>query len=255
MSKTIIVVPCYNEELRLNLNAFREAPDFLHWLFVNDGSTDKTLKILEQLQQESPERFNVLSLPHNVGKAEAVRLGMLKAFEQNPDQLAYFDSDLATPIEELIRVLEQFEVFAPKACMGSRIRLLGAHIERRTLRHYIGRIFATFASLILNLRVYDTQCGAKVFVPNRELQIALSAPFSSSWLFDIELIGRLLNLGYTEHDFLEVPLRYWNDIAGSKIDMTDGLVAFIDLARIFFHIRIRKTGQLLELKSKALLPH
>ena len=100
----------------------------------------------------------------NSGKANAVRYAMLYAqsnFEF--DYIAYFDADLATPIYEI----ENFQkCFASNdeimMVVGSRIRRMGANIDRKWKRHFIGRVFATFASATLALPIYDTQCGAKM---------------------------------------------------------------------------------------------
>jgi dolichyl-phosphate beta-glucosyltransferase len=88
---------------------------------------------------------------------------------------------------------------------------------------------------VLKINVYDTQCGAKVFRVSENLVRALSEPFLSRWAFDVELIGRLLNdpnAGYSEQDFIEVPLQQWNDIKGSKIGFLDMVTATFELLLI-----------------------
>ena len=91
MTQTIIVVPCFNEELRLPVESFRRCvadhPD-VRFLMVNDGSRDNTLALLEWLRSVEPDHFLILDLPQNVGKAEAVRQGCCAAFASIVDSKA-----------------------------------------------------------------------------------------------------------------------------------------------------------------------
>ena len=118
--------------------------------------------------------------------------------------------------------------------LGSRVRLLGRQIERRGTRHYLGRVFATFASLVLGLPVYDTQCGAKLIRVDDALGDALANPFRSRWIFDDELIQRLS--GYATRPLAErleeYPLRRWTDVDGSKLGAGDMLQAPLELLRL-----------------------
>ena len=78
----VLVVPCYNEAHRLNVDAFRNfqlAGHQIQFCFVNDGSVDGTLRMLESLRTEDPSRYAVLDLSRNGGKAEAVRRGVVAA--------------------------------------------------------------------------------------------------------------------------------------------------------------------------------
>ena len=101
---SIIVVPCYNEARRLNTRAFTQFRTTGYWvefLFVNDGSADGTLEMLQQLQCASPDTIRVRDQQPNQGKAEAVRTGMLDALETDADFVGYWDADLATPLTAL----------------------------------------------------------------------------------------------------------------------------------------------------------
>ena len=196
MKKTQIVVPCYNESKRIKAEAFLgalEKDPNLSFLFVNDGSTDDTFNVLQSLKEKNPLQIGILNLEKNSGKAEAVRRGMLKSLEGSFDNIGYWDADLATPvnaIEVFCRLLDSRDA---EIVMCSRVRLLGRNIQRKTARHYLGRIFATCASLLLNINIYDTQCGAKVFRVTPALIDAIRRPFRGRWAFDVDLLGRLLH--------------------------------------------------------------
>jgi hypothetical protein len=135
----------------------------------------------------------------------------------------------------MLRLLELLETRNDLAfVLASRVRMLGWRMDRRATRHYLGRVFATFASLLLHMPVYDTQCGAKAFRVSPSLREAVSTPFRSSWVFDVELIGRLRRGSSTAEPvpldaFEEMPLRAWQDVSGSRLGPFAMGRAFIDL--------------------------
>ena len=242
MSSTTIVVPCYNEERRLNLDAFRAYVAEGHedrFLFVNDGSKDGTLAVLEGLAAEDPQRYAVLDVQPNGGKAEAVRKGMLQAFAEAPTYAGYWDADLATPLHAIPRFREQL-TGGVEMVFGSRVRLLGRSIERQALRHYLGRFGATMASLVLGIPIYDTQCGAKLFRVDAETRALFADPFIAGWMFDVEILARFIKgrggEGVTDAIY-ELPLTEWHDVAGSKVKPSDFPKAFFELASIYLKYR------------------
>jgi dolichyl-phosphate beta-glucosyltransferase len=229
-----IIVPCFNEERRLAADGFQPLLDAgAKVLFVDDGSTDQTLRVLRELCAKPG--VSVLALDKNQGKAEAVRRGLLAALESGAEVVGYLDADLATPAAEMVRLTRH--IGEHQAALGSRVALLGRRIERKASRHYLGRVFATVASIILELPVYDTQCGAKAFAASPLLASALAEPFSARWAFDVELIGRLLAgapglLGLRPEAFVEMPLRSWVDVAGSKLRPLQFPLLGLELLRI-----------------------
>jgi glycosyltransferase involved in cell wall biosynthesis len=243
MPRLVLVVPCYNEEKRLDVDAFR-AYGGAAFLFVNDGSGDGTLRVLNALRDSDPSRFHVVNLERNSGKAEAVRRGILAAMERGAELTGFWDADLATPLSELPAFLEIFET-RPEIAMvfGARVRLLGRAISRQASRHYLGRFGATLISQTLGLAVYDTQCGAKLFRAGENLRQVFARPFLSRWIFDVEILARFVEMQGRDavaREVYEYPVKVWRDVKGSKVKSTDFLRALRDLAKIRRAYRLRR---------------
>lgn len=235
--QTTIIIPCYNEANRLNKDAFLQFinnHEEVSFLFVNDGSKDNTLEMLEAFANEH-ENIQYLDVQPNGGKAEAVRRGMLHAAEHLPsDFIGFWDADLATPLWEIPYFIRHISENKFDIITGMRLSRLGANIKRKKLRHYLGRCFATTASIVLKLPVYDTQCGAKLY--NASIVPALfSTPFISRWLFDVELLARYLNTFGRERAILKIyeyPLLEWADVGGSQLKLKDFINAPSELWKI-----------------------
>lgn len=217
---TRVVVPCFNEAERFDADAFADlALNVDQVVFVDDGSTDDTRRVIQRVVDQLPDRVALIASVKNVGKAEAVRVGLLDAIERGSDVVGYLDADLATPPAEMLRLIDIAHREPHRtAVLGSRVALLGHTVHRRPARHYLGRLYATGASLSLGVAVYDTQCGAKVFRVGDPLRAALAEPFHDRWSFDVELLARLLaDSRQTADPILEVPLLEWSDVSGSSV--------------------------------------
>jgi len=207
---TTIVIPCYNEAARFPVARFRQfaaAHPEIHFLLVDDGSTDGTAAMLEEARRGLEDQVRVRHQPQNGGKGEAVRAGILQALASAPRAVGFWDADFATPLES-IAPLRAILDERPEVDMvfGARVKLLGRQIERRALRHYLGRIFATVVSNLLKLPIYDTQCGAKIFRVTPLTARLFDRPFSSRWVFDVEIIARYLVA--RQRDYESVPVSY-----------------------------------------------
>ena len=101
MEKCTIVVPCYNEEEAIPLfyeatnEALKDMPLEIEYLFVNDGSRDKTLEVLRELS-EKDTRVHYVSFSRNFGKEAAMYAGLK---ESTGDYVAIMDADLQDPPE------------------------------------------------------------------------------------------------------------------------------------------------------------
>jgi hypothetical protein len=195
--------------------------------------------VLDGVAAQRPLRILVLGLDQNAGKAEAVRRGMLEALGGDPGFVGYWDADLATPLDVIAELRGALDAHpGSEIAMAARVHLLGRRIQRSALRHYLGRLSATWIALALDLRVYDTQCGAKLFRNGPELRELFREPFLSTWLFDVEILARRIAQGRAggrrpaREVIQEVPIQEWTDVTGSKLRPGAYLRAALDLLRI-----------------------
>lgn len=246
MQKTTIVIPCYNEASRLPTAAFESffsSHPNVSFIFVDDGSKDATFETLSKLAAAHPASARVLKLARNSGKAEAVRQGMLAAAEGGADFFGYWDADLATPLRYIDVFAQHLSQTDAAIVFGSRVRLLGRHVERSAARHYIGRGFATLAGLALQIPIYDTQCGAKLLRATPAIRKLFEQPFELGWTFDVELFARLLQLAQRDasidpsRHFVEWPLEEWRDAPGSKLRPAHFTRIAWELTRLFLIAR------------------
>ena len=229
MARVVLIVPCYNEEKRLDADAFATyalRDHIVDFHFVDDGSTDGTARVLESIR-ERRGGVVVQRLEKNSGKAEAVRARLRRALANKPDYVGYWDADLAAPLSALGDFVALCESRADiDIVFGSRVKLMGRSIERLASRHYIGRLSATLVSVMLRLPIYDTQCGHKLFRVTDLLTRVFEDPFRTNWLFDVEILARFLTMDpqgreHTAHSIYEWPLKRWVDVRGSKVKTSD----------------------------------
>lgn len=247
MSGVVLVIPCFNEEQRLDREEMLRLArhEGLSLLLVDDGSRDNTRAVLDELAARDPASIGVLALAKNSGKSEAVRTGLQAAVATGARWVGFADADLATPVEEIVRLADIARNGEADVVLGSRVAMAGTRIERRALRHYLGRVFSTAAALTLQARFYDTQCGAKLFRNTELLRAALEARFNSRWIFDVELLARLLGgvgalEGLPVEAFKEVPLERWMDVPGSRLRPKDLAKVGAELFVIWRAVRERR---------------
>jgi glycosyltransferase involved in cell wall biosynthesis len=212
-------------------------------IFIDDGSRDDTAEKIENIRRSFPDLVSLIRLDVNQGKAEAVRSGISHALARDTEYVGYWDADLSTPLDAIPQFMALLDDNPQlEMVFGSRVKLLGRNVQRRAMRHYLGRVFATVVSVLLRLPIYDTQCGAKIFRIVPETRGLFQDRFLSRWVFDVELIARYIHrVGSPElvaTRIYEFPLDTWQDVAGSKLRPGDFVAALLDIIRIYRRYRL-----------------
>jgi glycosyltransferase involved in cell wall biosynthesis len=194
----------------------------------------------------------VISSPTNLGKGNAIRRGFSYAINSHPkcELIGYIDSDGAFSKEDILQLVTRtLQIsLSPSdkpldAMLSSRVALSGRRIRRKSSRHYIGRIIATFLTRSWEGAPYDTQSGYKIFRNSKSLRSAISHEFRTSWFVDIELLTRVGALNGGRLNIWEEPLSEWQDVSGSKLSPSQfpKLIFEILIARkeVIQYLRIR----------------
>ncbi|SNR59709.1 response regulator [Lutibacter flavus] len=238
-----VVIPCYNEEERLLSSEFLDFVDKhsgYHLCFVNDGSKDKTLEVLNNLRKGRESFISVYDCEKNGGKAEAVRLGMLHmAKKEDLDYIGFLDADLSTDLADFDDLVSTIENSEYKIVSGSRIARMGADITKESARKIISLTVNFIIRKILKMEFKDTQCGAKIFHKDI-INTAFSSKFLTKWLFDVEIFIRVrkqYGLQKAKQILCEKPLKRWIHADGSKLSMKDSIKIIGQLGQIAWVLR------------------
>jgi dolichyl-phosphate beta-glucosyltransferase len=224
-----LVIPAYNEEKRIGSSlaqiiAYFQRNGYSYELIVvDDGSTDRTAEIVEELIA-GIQNGRLLYSRHG-GKGAAVRKGMLSAEGQ---YIFFTDADLSTPITELDKFLEQLNQ-GYKVVIGSR-RIAGANVElhQSWLRESMGKVFTWLTNVILTKNISDVTCGFKGF-SRSVAQEVFSRQQVNDWSFDAEVLFLAQKYGYP---IREVPVRWRNDPATKVNLFKDAIRSLLGLLKI-----------------------
>jgi glycosyltransferase involved in cell wall biosynthesis len=239
-----VVIPAFNEEERIASTVEALVAYLESWagertwelLVVSDGSTDSTAKIVSDISAGN-SKVRLVDAPHG-GKGAAVRRGMDEAAGE---WRFLCDADLSMPASNLGRFFEgsgsnsgnpRYDV-----SIGSREAQGAKRFNEPRSRHIKGRLF-NYAVKVLALRgIEDTQCGFKLFSAESARKLF---PHQSldGWAFDVEL---LVLAKTAKFSIGEIPID-WYYGEGSKMTLTKGLIAVLDVARVGLNRVLRKYG-------------
>lgn len=233
MLRRSIVVPLYQESSRIGGTVRRLADSSLceagtEFLFVDDGSADDTVAVLERALQGSGLQAQVLRLSTNQGKGAAVRTGILAA---GGATVAFVDADLSSPPAAIEQVLHAVEQQGAQVALASRAHPRSDITARQPIgRETAGKTFNRLIRLLGLTSLPDTQCGLKAF--DRETARALFEPLRTRrFAFDVEVLARAEQQGRR----IQVIPTEWAHVEESRVaPLRDGLRMAWDALRVRF---------------------
>ena len=228
-----IIIPLYNEEKRLKKSLISlikfikiKPKKKIEIIFVSDGSTDSTNKIISLFIKENKKILEsfLIKYAKNVGKGYAIKKGILKS---KNDWILICDADMSVnPNQFNIWYQNKKIIDKNKAYFGSR-RHEKSNVKSSIVRKTLGLIFILFIRILLNIKLKDSQCGFKIF--HRSYALKIFKKISSfRFAFDIELTILLTKF---KINIIELPLK-WVHQDGSKLSL------FYDIPKMIYDIFI-----------------
>jgi len=226
-----IIVPAYNEEKRIQgflpslLSFSKNYLRNCEIIIVDDGSTDSTKSVVQQLIQHYPSA-KLISYPVNKGKGNAVREGVTAA---KGKYILFIDADGSIPPEEIPNMIEKLKEH--QVVVGSR-RIDVSKVKTSPLRKFTGTMFNAYVNLLFRIDIYDNLCGFKGF--EKSVAKALFSDLQSMrWIFDVELFYKIRKNNYTMH---HLPIS-WEHREGSKIRLIDPVKMAVELLKLRYSLR------------------
>ncbi len=249
-----IVIPAYNEEAGISASltqvinfmsnySFKEdstsksLPATYEIIVVDDGSKDSTVAKVEEYSRYHPEITLIKN--NHMGKGFTVRTGMLAA---KGKYILMADADMATPIDELKRLMVWMLDHDYDVVIGSREGVGASRKNEPFIRHLMGRVFNFIVQLFALRGIRDSQCGFKLF-PHDIAQNVFSKlviygkeakELDRAYLgaFDVEVLYLTKKFNYK---IKEVPIA-WHYVTTTRINhLKDSIAMFMDVVRVRYN--------------------
>ena len=226
-----IIFPLYNEEKRLK-NTFTEIIKFkkrlkkrkIEVIFIDDGSKDKSKILIDKfIDKFNSKYFKIrnIKLQKNMGKGYALKEGVRKS---SLKWILTTDIDLSVQLSQIFKWEKNRLFKRKKVIFGSR-NLKESEVKKNFIRYILGKFFNFFVKTILNISLFDTQCGFKIY-QDKIAKKLFSRLTNYGFAHDLELV---LILKKMKIPITELPVK-WTHKAGSKVSI------FFDPLKMFFNI-------------------
>lgn len=228
-----IIFPLFNEENRLP-KLFREIKRFsikkknnLEFIFVNDGSVDRSLTLIREFKKKNLKKINIkiISYKKNKGKGYALKKGVLSAKKK---WVLTMDLDLSVSFNQInFWVKNKLIKDICNIYFGSRLLKRSNTISKK-YRVFTGNIFNILLKILIKkefLGINDTQCGFKLYKRNLA-KIIFKDMKEDGYIHDVEILILIRKKKFIVH---ELPVN-WVHKAGSKINIfKDSVKMFLNL--------------------------
>ena len=227
-----IIFPLYNEEKRLK-RTFLEILNFkkkinknkkIEIIFVNDGSSDNSQLLIESfIEKTKTQNFfiKIFKLKKNMGKGYAIKHGVKKTSKK---WILTTDIDLSVSLNQILEWEKYYPLHSKNIIFGSR-NLSQSKVEKNFFRFVLGNFFTFFVKLFLNISLFDTQCGFKLYKKTTAKKI-FSQLTNYGFTHDLELVIISKKL---EFEIIELPVK-WTHKKGSKLNI------FFEPIKMFLNI-------------------
>lgn len=211
----LVIIPTYNEAHNIveALTRVMNQPEGLYALIIDDGSPDGTADGVRSVQQQYPDRIDLIERPGKLGLGSAYIRGFRYALERDVTYICEMDADLSHDPDDLGDLIAPVQADEADLVIGSRyiggVRVMNWPLSRLILSYGAG----LYTRAITRMPIYDVTAGFKCFHRRVLEAIDLDRVQSNGYAFQVEMHYRTWRAGFR---IQEVPIVFTERTEGQS---------------------------------------